>query len=49
MSGTLGGAAEAGGGWADLKMVMQYAHLAPDYLAGYANNAKPWDAQAAVA
>lgn len=26
------------GGWADLKMVMRYAHLAPGYLAQYAGN-----------
>ncbi len=31
------------GGWADLKMVMRYAHLAPEYLAGYANNATPYE------
>ncbi len=30
------------GGWADLKMVLKYAHLAPEYLAGYANNARPY-------
>lgn len=29
------------GGWADLTMVQVYAHLAPDHLANYANNAKP--------
>ena len=33
------------GGWADLKMVLQYGHLAPEYLARYANNAKPWNAR----
>jgi integrase len=26
------------GGWADLKMVMRYSHLAPGYVAGYADN-----------
>lgn len=30
------------GGWEDLRMVMKYAHLAPEYLAGFAGNAKPW-------
>lgn len=29
------------GGWASLSMVMRYAHLAPEYLATYAGNAKP--------
>lgn len=29
------------GGWADLKMVLVYAHLAPDHLASYVNNSKP--------
>lgn len=33
------------GGWNDLRMVMKYAHLAPEYLAGYADNAKPWQAE----
>ena len=37
------------GGWADLKMVQKYAHLAPEYLAGYADNAKPWSREKAVA
>jgi integrase len=31
------------GGWESEKMVQVYAHLAPEYLAGYADNAKPWD------
>ena len=26
------------GGWADMKMVLRYAHLAPGYVAGYAEN-----------
>lgn len=26
------------GGWADLKMVMRYAHLSPDFAEGYAEN-----------
>lgn len=30
------------GGWASYTMVLRYAHLAPDHLAGYANNAKPY-------
>lgn len=28
------------GGWADLRMVMNYAHHSPGYLAQYANNIK---------
>lgn len=30
------------GGWNDLRMVTKYAHLAPEYLASFAGNAKPW-------
>lgn len=30
------------GGWSSLVMVMRYAHLAPDHLAGFANNARPY-------
>ncbi|WP_273145012.1 tyrosine-type recombinase/integrase [Ferrovum myxofaciens] len=30
------------GGWSDFKMVLRYAHFAPDYLAGYADNCKPY-------
>lgn len=30
------------GGWEDLRMVQRYAHLAPEHLAGYADNAIPW-------
>ena len=30
------------GGWSSLQMVLRYAHLAPDHLAGFANNAKPY-------
>lgn len=26
------------GGWSDIRMVLRYAHLAPEYLAGFANN-----------
>ncbi len=26
------------GGWSDIKMVMRYAHLAPEHLAEYADN-----------
>ena len=29
------------GGWAKLEMVMRYAHLAPSFIAGYADNVKP--------
>lgn len=29
------------GGWADIRMVLKYAHLDPGYLAQYADNAKP--------
>lgn len=28
------------GGWSDLRMVMNYAHHAPGYLAQYANNVR---------
>lgn len=37
------------GGWHDLRMVLKYAHLAPEYLASYADNAKPWQAAQDVA
>lgn len=30
------------GGWADLRMVQRYAHLAPEHLAAFADNSKPW-------
>jgi hypothetical protein len=30
------------GGWSDYAMVLRYAHLAPDHLAGFAGNAKPY-------
>lgn len=49
MSGTPLEVLQKLGGWADLKMVMQYSHLAPEYLASFANNAKPWNAAKAVA
>lgn len=29
------------GGWADLRMVMNYAHHSPGYLANFANNTRP--------
>jgi integrase len=29
------------GGWATMQMVTRYAHMAPEHLAGYANNARP--------
>lgn len=38
MSGTPVEVLQRLGGWADLKMVMRYAHLAPGYLAQYAGN-----------
>jgi hypothetical protein len=28
------------GGWADLSMVLHYAHLSSEHLSGYANNSK---------
>lgn len=31
------------GGWEDLRMVQRYAHLAPEHLAGFADNAVPWE------
>ncbi len=37
------------GGWEDLRMVMRYAHLAPEYLASFAGNSKPWKPAKAVA
>ena len=30
------------GAWEDPRMVQYYAHLAPEYLAGFAGNSKPW-------
>ena len=42
MSGTPLEVLQKLGGWATLSMVLRYAHLAPDHLAGYANNAKPY-------
>lgn len=39
MAGTPLPALQQLGGWASLDMVMQYAHLAPGYVAGYAGNA----------
>lgn len=38
MSGTPLEVLQKLGGWADLKMVMRYAHLAPGYVAEYASN-----------
>ena len=29
------------GGWAKIEMVMRYAHLAPSFIAGFANNVRP--------
>lgn len=42
MSGTPLEVLQKLGAWEDPRMVSQYAHLAPEYLAGFANNAKPW-------
>jgi integrase len=42
MSGTPLEVLQKLGGWNDLRMVMRYTHLAPEYLAGYAGNAKPY-------
>lgn len=36
------------GGWADIRMVLKYAHMDPGYLAQYANNAKPRSVSSAV-
>lgn len=33
------------GGWADMRMVMRYAHLAKSFVAEYAGNAKPYQPQ----
>ncbi len=35
------------GGWSDFKMVLRYAHFAPEYLAGYADNSVPYARQIA--
>lgn len=45
MSGTPLEVLQKLGGWADYSMVLRYAHLAPDHLAGYANNARPYVAE----
>lgn len=42
MSGTPPGVLQKLGAWEDPRMVQNYAHLAPEYLAEYANNSKPW-------
>lgn len=42
MSGTPLEVLQKLGAWEDSRMVQNYAHLAPEHLAGYANNAKPW-------
>lgn len=41
MSGTPLAVLQKLGGWSSLSMVMRYAHLAPEHLAGYAANATP--------
>lgn len=33
------------GGWSSYSMVLRYAHLAPEYLASYANNATPYESE----
>ena len=48
MSGTPLEVLQKLGGWSDMRMLMKYAHLAPEYIAGYANNAKPWSQKAAM-
>ncbi len=42
MSGTPLEVLQKLGGWASLTMVLRYAHLSPEHLAGFANNAKPY-------
>lgn len=42
MSGTPLEVLQKLGAWDDPRMVQNYAHLAPEYLAGFADNAKPW-------
>lgn len=37
------------GGWSDIRMVLRYAHFAPEYLSGWADNAKPWSGRKDVA
>lgn len=48
MSGTPLEVLQKLGGWSDMRMLMKYAHLAPEYIAGYANNAKPWSQKEAM-
>lgn len=49
MSGTPIEVLQKLGGWEDLRMVQRYAHLAPEYLAGFAGNSKPWVKETGVA
>lgn len=42
MSGTPLEVLQKLGGWSDIRMVLRYAHLAPEYLAQYAGNSKPY-------
>lgn len=42
MSGTPLEVLQKLGGWEDLRMVQKYAHLAPEYLARWAANSRPW-------
>lgn len=48
MSGTPLEVLQKLGGWSDMRMLMKYAHLAPEFVARYANNAKPWSQKAAM-
>ena len=48
MSGTPIEVLQKLGGWSDLRMVMKYAHLAPEHVAQFANNAKPWSSKDAL-
>jgi integrase len=42
MSGTPLEVLQKLGAWEDPRMVQNYAHLAPEYLASFAGNSKPW-------
>lgn len=49
MSGTPVEVLQKLGGWSDIRMALRYAHFAPEYLAGWAGNSKPWEARKDVA
>ena len=49
MSGTPLNALQELGGWASPQMVQRYAHLAPGYLASYANKLRPFGQDLAIA